>query len=95
MELIGIVVAWAAAVFGYTSAKQFVKNKLRYVEAAYRRSAHWKAGIAAGLIATPIAWVLPLVTGASALLFGGAVGLGVAAGRRDLRRRLPAGVMSI
>jgi hypothetical protein len=95
MELIGIVVAWAAAVMGYTSAKQFVKNKLRYVEAAYRTSAPWKAGIAAGLIATPVAWILPVVTGASAILFGGAVGLGVAAGRRDLRRRLPAGATMI
>jgi putative N-acetylmannosamine-6-phosphate epimerase len=95
MELIGIVVAWAAAFFGYTRAKQFVKNRLRYVEAAYRSSAPWKAGIAAGLVATPIAWALPIVTGATAILFGGAVGLGVAAGRRELRRRLPAGAMSI
>lgn len=92
MELIGVVIAWGAAFAGYTKSKQFVKNRLRYVEAAYRGSAPWKAGFLAAVVATPIAWILPFVTGASAILFGGAVGLGVAAGRRDLRRRLPSGV---
>jgi hypothetical protein len=90
MEIIGFVIAWAAAFLGYTRAKSFVQAKLRYVDAAYRTSTPWKAGIAACVIATPIAWVLPFVTGASAILFGAAVGLGVASGRRELRRRLPA-----
>jgi hypothetical protein len=90
MELIGFVVAWAAAYLGYSRSKAFVKNKLRYVEAVYRGSTPWKAGLIAGGAAMPIAWALPLITGASAVLFGTAVGLGVAAGRRDLRRRLPA-----
>ncbi len=91
MELIGIVVAWGAAFVGYTQARHFVRNRLRFVEAAYRSSAPWKAGFLAAVVATPIAWVLPVITGASAILFGGAVGLGVAAGRRDLRRRLSSG----
>ena len=91
MGLIGIVVAWAAAYLGYSKSKAFVKNKLRYVEAVYRGSAPWKAGFIAGAAAIPIAWALPLITGATAVLFGASVGLGVAAGRRDLRRRLPAG----
>ncbi len=90
MELIGFVIAWGAAFFGYSRARAFVKDRLRYVEAIYRRSAPWKAGFFAALVATPIAWALPVVTGASALLFGTAVGFGVAAGRRELRRRLPA-----
>ena len=89
MELIGFVVAWAAAYLGYSRSKAFVKNKLRYVEGIYRGSAPWKAGFIAGAVAMPLAWVLPLITGASAILFGTAVGFGVAAGRRDLRRRLP------
>ncbi|HET9440761.1 MAG TPA: hypothetical protein VFO52_11345 [Longimicrobiales bacterium] len=92
MELIGFVVAWAAAFVGYSKAKTFVKNRLRYVEGIYRSSAPWKAGLVAGAVATPVAWVLPIVTAASAVLFGTAVGLGVAAGRRDLQRRLPAGL---
>lgn len=92
MELLGLAVAWTAAFLGYSRSKAFVQNRLRYVEAVYRASAPWKAGIAAGVVATPVAWALPLVTGASAILFGTAVGLGVAAGRRELRRRLPSGV---
>ena len=90
MELIGFVVAWTAAFFGYSRARDFVKNKLRYVEAVYRRSAPWKAGIVAGLVAAPVAIVLPVISGASAILFGTAVGLGVSAGRRDLQRRIRA-----
>jgi hypothetical protein len=89
MELIGFVIAWAAAFVGYTKTRAFVKNKLRYVDSLHRSTAPWKAGIVAALIATPIAWALPIVTTASAVLFGTAVGFGVAAGRRDLRRGLP------
>jgi hypothetical protein len=90
MELIGVVVAWSAAVLGYTKARAFVKDRLRYVEGIHRTSAPWKAGLAAAVVATPIAWLLPFVTGASALLFGAAVALGVASGRRELGRRLGA-----
>ncbi|HEY0303387.1 MAG TPA: hypothetical protein VGC44_00370 [Longimicrobiales bacterium] len=89
MELIGFVVAWAAAYLGYSRARGFVKNRLRYVEGIYRWSAPWKAGLVAGVVTTPVAWALPFISGATAILFGTAVGLGVAAGRRDLRRRLP------
>ena len=88
MELIAVVVAWSAAWFGYSRARTFVTDKLRYVEGVYRKSAPWKAGIIAALLTTPVAWLLPVITGASAVLFGTAVGFGVAAGRRDLRRRL-------
>jgi phosphate/sulfate permease len=89
MELIGVAVAWTAAFLGYIKARAFVRNKLRYVDAVQRPAAPWKAGLVAAAIATPIAWVLPIVTTASAVLFGAAVGFGVAAGRRDLRRGLP------
>ncbi len=90
MELIGFAIAWTAAFFGYSRSRGFVKNKMRYVEGVYRWSAPWKAGLIAALVTTPIAWALPFISGASAVLFGTAVGLGVAAGRRELRRRLPA-----
>ena len=88
--MIGFLMAWAAAFFGYSRARGFVKNRLRYVDSIYRWSAPWKAGLIAALVTVPIALILPFVSGASGLLFGTAVGLGVAAGRRDLRRRLPA-----
>jgi hypothetical protein len=89
MELIGFLVAWAAAFVGYSKARGFVKNRLRYVEGVHRWSAPWKAGALAALVTMPVAWVLPFISGATGILFGTAVGLGVAAGRRDIRRRLP------
>jgi hypothetical protein len=92
MGLISFVAAWGLAFVGYSRSKHFVRNRLRYVEAVYRSSAPWKAGLIAGAVATPVAWALPVITGAAGLLFGTAVGLGVAAGRRELRRRLPAGL---
>ena len=48
-------------------------------------------GVAATAIATPIVWLLPLVGGGTALLFGGGVAMGVAAGAREIRKRLTAG----
>ena len=88
--MIGFLIAWAAAFVGYSKARGFVKSRLRYVDGVHKRSAPWKAGLIAAVVATPIALVLPFISGASAILFGTAIGLGVAAGRRDLRRQLPA-----
>lgn len=91
MAFIAILVTLGAAFFGYTRARVFVKKKMQYVDAVQRPSAPWKAGLIAAAVAAPIAWILPAVTTASALVFGTAVGLGVAAGRRDLREhRYPA-----
>jgi hypothetical protein len=89
MELIGVLMVLIAVYFGYTKARAFVRNKLRYVDGVHRYTAPWKAGAIAALVTAPIAWVLPFVTTGAALLFGTAVGLGVAAGRRDLQRGLP------
>ena len=68
-------------------------NKLRYVDAIHKAIAPVLAGLGAALIATPIAWLVPfhLVTAFTVLLFGGGVALGVAAGARDVRRRIGAG----
>ena len=90
MGLLAFVFAWTAAYFGNSKARAFVRNKLRYVDGVHRASAPWKAGAIAALITLPIAWALPVVSGASAALFGTAVGIGVAAGRKDLRRRIAA-----
>jgi hypothetical protein len=49
------------------------------------------AGAAAWLVALPIVGLLPLVGGMTAILFGVGVGAGVAAGAKDIRRRLPSG----
>lgn len=90
-ELIGLIATAAAAGLGFVQSRSFVGRRLQYVEAVRRPSAPWIAGIAAGVIAAPVTWILPLVGGGTALLFGAAVGLGTAAGAREGSRRLPSG----
>jgi hypothetical protein len=86
LALIGLAVTVAAVILGYMNSRRFVRTRLRFVDAAQRWSTPWLAGLGAALIATPIAWLLPVVGGGTALLFGVAVGTGVAHGARDVRR---------
>ena len=71
--------------------EQILSYKLRYVDAVHKAMVPVLAGLAAAIIATPIVWLVPLIGTGTALLFGGAVALGVNAGARDIRRRLSAG----
>jgi hypothetical protein len=87
ITLLAVVVAWSAAIFGYGKARVFVRNRLRYVEGVHKPFVPIKVGFLAMLATLPVAVLMPVITGASALLFGTAVGLGVAAGRKDIRTR--------
>jgi uncharacterized protein (DUF2062 family) len=64
---------------------RFVRERLRYVDAAHGSTAPWIAGGVAALVAAVLAAVLPFVGLAAALAFGVSVALGVAAGARDLK----------
>ncbi len=86
LELVGLLVAGAAAMGGYLKSKQFVRDRLRFVDRVYKRSAPVVAGIVAALVVAPIAWLLPAVGTGTALLFGVGVGLGVRSGVRELKR---------
>lgn len=90
-ELIGLVVTGAATAGGYYQAREFVRRKLRFVDAVQRGSAPVLAGVAATAVAVPVVAVLPLVGAGTAVLFGVGVGAGVAAGARHIRRRLSSG----
>ena len=95
IETIAIATTFVATIGGHVGARRFVRERLRFVDAAQQRRAPWIAGAAALVVAAPIAWLLPFVTGATAILFGLGVGTGVAFGARDIRRgttyELPAG----
>ena len=88
-EMVGLLAAGSASVLGYVKSREFVRNRLRYVEGVHDVSASLKAGGAALLVATPVVWVLPFIGAPTAILFGAAVAAGVRAGSRDIRRRLP------
>lgn len=83
--LITIVIAAIAAGFGFRTARAFVRDKLRYVDAAGRPSAPWIAGGAATLLGAIVALFLPFVGATFAIALGAAVAAGVATGQRDVR----------
>jgi len=95
LHLIGslttLAIAGGSSLVGYWQARQFTQNKLRYVDAVHRASVPVIAGVAAAAVATPVVWIVPLVGAGTAILFGGGVAMGVAAGARQIRRRLGAG----
>ena len=94
-QLIGslatLAVAGGSSLIGYWQARNFTHNKLRYVDAVHKATAPVLAGVAAAAVAAPVVWLLPMVGTGTALLFGGSVAMGVAAGARDIRKRLGAG----
>ena len=90
-SIITLAIAGGAAVIGYWQARQFTQNKLRYVDAVHKAMVPVLVGVAAACLAAPVTWLLPFVGGGTALLFGGGVAMGVAAGARDIRRRIGSG----
>ncbi|MGQ0539635.1 MAG: hypothetical protein ACT4R6_11845 [Gemmatimonadaceae bacterium] len=89
--LISLVIAAVAAGFGFSAARNFVRNRLRYVDAVNNPVAPVLAAIGAGAVAAMVAPILPFVGAGTAALFGVSVGLGVASGAREIRRLLPPG----
>ena len=89
LELLMAGATGAVTLFGYLKARQFVRDRLRFVDAAHRPSTAVVAGVGAAAVATPIVMLLPIVGIPSALIFGVGVGWGVHHGSRDVRKRLP------
>jgi hypothetical protein len=81
-----LAIALVAGWMGYGTARRFVRERLRYVDAAQSAGAPLIAGVVAAMVAIPIAWFLPLVTGMTAIMFGASVALGVRAGATDVKR---------
>lgn len=86
LNAIALLVAFAAAVFAHGSTRRFVRTRLRYVDAVQRGVVPWMAGGVTFLLASVLVPFLPLVGAGTALSVGLAVGTGVAAGVRDIRR---------
>jgi len=86
--MIGLLIGLAALGGGFVATRDFVRRRLRFVDAVQRPAAPLVAGLAATAIALPVA-ALPLVTVWTAAAFGVGVAGGVASGRRP--PRLPPG----
>jgi hypothetical protein len=91
--LITLAVTLAVSWVSFGTARRFVRERLRYVEAALKPSAAVIAGVAAMVIALPVVsliHIIPLVgsliAGGMPLIFGLSVGLGVRSGAQDVKR---------
>jgi hypothetical protein len=89
------ILAYAASLavtfVGYTQARSFMRERLRFVTAAQSGWAPILAGGGAMLIAAPVVALLPFIGAGTAIAFGVSVGVGVFNGQRDIRRTLPPG----
>ena len=84
--MLQLLVTVAAGLIGYYLARNFVRRRLRFVDAVHSPFAPLVAGAAAALIAWP-AVLLPWVTLSTTVVFGIGTGLGTASGSRALRRK--------
>jgi hypothetical protein len=93
LDLLAFAATVAAGAFGYLTTRRFVRDRLKFVDAAQTLRAPIIAGLVAWAVAMPLVWLLPLVGPGAALLFGVSVGMGVRAGAKDIRgdRRISAG----
>lgn len=89
--LIAFAATAVIAFLGYTQSRKFVSSRLRYVDFINNPIIPVVAGIGAAVVAMPVVGLLPLLSTGTALSFGLSVGMGVAAGRTEIRRSLPPG----
>ena len=89
LDLIWLGVTGAAAAYSYFKTRQFVRRKLRFVDAVQNPMVPLAAGFATALVFVPLA-ALPFITIGTGFFLGLGVGAGVLHGSRDIKR-LPSG----
>lgn len=87
--ILSFAVSVLLATLAYSQAKNFVTRRLRYVDAVQSALAPIIAGVAVAVCALPLVAFIPLVGAGTALTLGLSVGLGVAAGAREVKHKLP------
>jgi hypothetical protein len=83
--MLHVLLTISAGLLGYFLARNFVRRRLRFVDAVHSPL----APIISGAVATALAWpavMLPVVTIITAIVFGIGTGLGTASGARALKR---------
>ena len=86
--MLQLLITLTAGAIGFILTRNFVRRRLRFVDAVHSPIAPLVAGTAAALIAWP-AVLLPLVTVTTAVVFGIGAALGTASGARALRHDDP------
>ena len=88
LDLIWLGVSGAAAVYSYMKSRQFVRSRLRFVDAVQNPAVPLVAGIGVAIVLYPLSF-LPIITVGTGLLIGLGVGAGVLHGSRDVKRLPP------
>jgi hypothetical protein len=83
--MIQLLIVLVAGLGGYILARNFVRRRLRFVDAIHSPFAPWVAGVTAAVLMWPLA-LLPAISAATAIVFGIGTALGTASGARFLRR---------
>ena len=83
--MLPLLISLTASAIGFILARNFVRARLRFVDAVRSPVAPFIAGLVAALVAWP-AVLLPFVTLTTTILFGIGTGLGTASGVRALER---------
>ncbi len=86
LGLLSLAVSLGISWFGFSAARRFVRERLRYVDAALTPGAAIVAALGAAIIAYPIAVLIPFIGPPTAIVFGLGVGLGSRAGASDVKR---------
>lgn len=82
MELIFVAIAGAV---GYVKLRDFVCNRLRFVDSVQRRSTPWVAGGGAALVALPVVGLLPILGPLTVIVSGVVVGTAVRSGQKQVK----------
>lgn len=84
--ILSFAIASVIAIVLHGTARRFVRSRLRYVDAVQKAIVPWAAGGAAFLLGALLVPMLPIVGIGTAIAAALAVGSGVAAGARDIRK---------
>ena len=85
IEFAFLAAAGAGMGISYVRIRDFVRDRLRFVDSAQRKSTPWVAGIGAALAASPVVAFLPVLGGGTAIVFGIVVGTAVRSGQKQVR----------
>jgi hypothetical protein len=85
LEIIPIGIAAAGGIFGHIKSRKFVRRRLRYTSWVEKPYLGILSGVAAAVLAAPLAGLLPLMGTSTAMIFGAGVGTGVSMGAKEAR----------
>lgn len=80
-----LAAAGAGMGISYIKIRDFVRERLRFVDAAQRRSTPWVAGIVAAMVAALLVAFLPVLGGGTAIVFGIVTGTAVRSGQKQVK----------